>query len=57
MYRLKLEELAEEINRIEDNEVDYQKNKRWIRARKIQDAIYDKMKDEEMERWEKKQRA
>ena len=50
MYRLKLEELAEEINAIEESDANYRHNPKWIYARRVQNSIYAKMKEEEMEK-------
>lgn len=50
MYGMKLVELQKENDKIEDEDPNYQQNKKWLRNRKIQDAIYEKIRQEnEME--------
>ena len=49
-YRWVLVELQKKINRIEDNVVDYQQNKKWIKYRNQQERIYNELrKENEME--------
>ena len=49
-YRWVLVELQKKINRIEDNIVDYQQNKKWIKYRNQQERIYNELrKENEME--------
>ena len=50
MYRLKLEELQAEINAIEESDANYRHNPKWIYARRVQNSIYIKMREEGMER-------
>lgn len=50
MYRLKLMELAKEIEDIEENDINYRHNPKWIFARRVQNSIYAKMQEEEMEK-------
>ena len=46
-----LVELQKKIDKIEDEDINYQENKRWIKYRKQQEVIYDKIrKDNENER-------
>ena len=45
-YGWVLVELQKKINRIEDNVVDYQQNKRWKRYRNQQERIYNELRKE-----------
>ena len=57
-YGWVLVELQKKINRIEDNIVDYQQNKKWIKYRNQQERIYNESrKENEMElSYEEKER-
>ena len=49
-YQMVLVELQKKIDKIEDEDENYQENKKWIKYRGQQDAIYKKIrKDNEME--------
>ena len=49
-YDWLLVELQHKINKIEDEDVNYQENKKWIKYRKHQEDIYDVIrKNNEME--------
>ena len=45
-YGWVLVELQKKINRIEDNVVDYQQNKKWIKYRNQQERIYNEFRKE-----------
>lgn len=49
-YQWILVELQKKIDKIEDEDENYQENKKWIKYRKQQDAIYNQIrKNNEME--------
>lgn len=49
-YQWVLVELQKKIDKIEDEDINYRQNKKWIKYRKQQDMIYDQIrKDNEME--------
>lgn len=49
-YQWVLVELQKKIDKIEDEDENYQENKKWIKYRSQQDAIYEQIrKDNEME--------
>ena len=49
-YQWALVELQKKIDKIEDEDENYQENKKWIKYRGQQDAIYKQIrKDNEME--------
>lgn len=43
-YRMTLVELQNKINKIEDKDPNYEKNKKWIKCRKQQNKIYEVIK-------------
>jgi hypothetical protein len=45
-YQWELVELAKRIQKIEDEDEDYQKNKKWIKYRNRQVSIYEKLRKE-----------
>lgn len=44
LYGMKLVELQKENNEIEDKDPNYQTNKKWLKNRRVQDAIYEKIR-------------
>lgn len=38
-------ELQRKINKIEDEDLNYRENKKWIKYRKIQDVIYNQIRE------------
>ena len=57
-YQWELVELAKKIEKIEDEEVDYRENRKWIKYRKRQEDIYEILRKEnqqdERNLWENK---
>lgn len=45
-YQWELVELAKKIEKIEDEEVDYRENRKWIKYRKRQEDIYEILRKE-----------
>lgn len=45
-YRMVLVDLADKIEKIEDEDENYQENKKWIKYRKQQEDIWEKIRKE-----------
>lgn len=45
-YQMVLVELQKKIDKIEDKDENYQENKKWIKYRNQQNAIYEKIRKE-----------
>ena len=48
-YRITLVELQNKINKIEDEDPDYQQNRKWIKYRKQQEMIYEMIREQNEE--------